>query len=203
MHRRRPFYTAIFATLLFTTVLTPALLADIYQWEWVDPGDHSLGKQPSATVCPDGAGLTPAPGMDANHRDLTQGYLIGFDFTNADFGNATLTDADLTGANLTDGYFYNATLTNAVFSGATIAGADFRSTTDSGFTRAQFESTDSYTVGVLTGVGLGYNNLTGWNFAEKNLTNADFINATLTGANLTGAAITGADFRSTTDSGFT
>src|SRR5690349_12059778 len=36
--------------------------ADIFQWEWVDPGDHTLGKRQSTTLCPDGAGVSlPAP----------------------------------------------------------------------------------------------------------------------------------------------
>ena len=130
----------------------PALQADIYEWEWIDPGSHSLGKQPSTTVCPDGAGLTPAPGMNAASKGLTLGYLIGYNLTGAYFGVATLTDADFT----------NATLTGADFSGATIAGTDFASTTGLGFTQAQFESTASYASGDLTGVGLFFNDLTGW-----------------------------------------
>ncbi len=62
---------------------------------------------------------------------------------------------------------------------ATIARANFQSTTDSGFTQAQFESTASYASGELVGVRMDHNDLTGWNFADKNLTDASFSSATL------------------------
>jgi hypothetical protein len=39
--------------------------ANIYQWEWVDPGDPSLGKQVSTTLCPNGMGLDPRPGLSS------------------------------------------------------------------------------------------------------------------------------------------
>ena len=77
--------------------------------------------------------------------------------------------------------FYNATLTGANLTGASITGADFHSTTDSGFTQAQFESTASYASGELTGLVLTYNDLTGWNFADKKLAMANFKYATLSG----------------------
>ena len=102
-------------------------------------------------------------------------------------GGTNLSSWNFVGKNLANVDFYGATLTNAVFSGATIAGACFYSTTDSGFTRSQFESTASYASGELCGVDLSWNNLSSWNFAGKNLTGANFHGATLTNADLTGA----------------
>ncbi len=223
MPRQHTSQTVLFATLFLTTALSAAPLTDIYEWEWIDPGNHSLGKQLSSTVCPGGAGLTPAPGMFAYNKDLTQGYLIGFDLTDAYFYLATLTDADFSGANLSsanfrtatltgtnfsganlvDTVFFNTTLTGTNFSGATIAGADFASTPDDGFTQTQFESTASYASGELTGVDLAHNDMTDWNFSGKDLTNVRFSDSTLTNANFSGATIAGTIFSSVTDSGFT
>jgi len=63
-----------------------------------------------------------------------------------------------------------------------------------GLTAAQLYSTASYKAKDLTGIGLGYDDLTGWNFTGQNLTNADFTYATLTGANLANAQVRGACF---------
>ena len=200
MYRRRCFSTSIFTTLIFTTALA-VLHADIYQWEWVDPSDSLQGKQPSPTLCPDGAGLTPAPGLYANNIDLSGGYLIGFDLTGASFGDATLTNADFSEAILTNVNFYDAIITGTNFNSAI------------GFQRWQFNSTASYDTGELSGVGLAYADLTSCSFAEKNLTGADltgtdlsgvsFYKATLTDVNFAGATIAGAYFRPTIDSGLT
>ena len=95
MYRFR-LYTAISATLLLAT-LPPALHADIFEWEWIDPADPSQGKQQSATICPGGVGLNPGPGLNAYIENLTKGYLMVFDLTDANFSFATLTNADLTG----------------------------------------------------------------------------------------------------------
>src|SRR4029079_7605232 len=35
--------------------------ADIYQWEYITPANPALGKQPSAILCPGGAGAVAAP----------------------------------------------------------------------------------------------------------------------------------------------
>jgi hypothetical protein len=41
-----------------------AARADIYQWEYINPSNPALGKQQSATLCPDGAGLIVGPNAD-------------------------------------------------------------------------------------------------------------------------------------------
>ena len=53
-----------------------------------------------------------------------------------------------------------------------IAGTNFRSTTDSGFTEAQFYSTASYKGGNLAGIGVEENDLSGWNLAGLKLVDA-------------------------------
>ena len=66
------------AGVVFIFVSVPnATWGDIYQWEWVDPGDPSQGKQQSTTLCPDGAGLVAEPNFNASWKDLTQAYLHG------------------------------------------------------------------------------------------------------------------------------
>ena len=142
-------------------------------------------------------------GVGLGFKELSSWNFADMDLINAHFNGASLTNADFTQANLTGAYFNGATLTNTNFTGATIAGANFGSTTDQGFTRAQFESTTSYVTGSLAGIRLSYNDLSSWNFAGKNLTDADFYNATLTNADFTGTTIAGADFSDTTDQGFT
>jgi hypothetical protein len=53
--------------------------ADIYQWEWVDPSDDSLGKQQSQTLTPGGAGAITNPYVAWGSLNLTKAYLIGAD----------------------------------------------------------------------------------------------------------------------------
>ena len=98
-----------------------AARADIYQWEYIDPANPSLGKQKSTTLAPGGAGVNAVPNTSFNSRNLTKAYLIGAYITNVSARLATLTDADLSGANLTNGDLYMANL-----SGAEIRRASFQ-----------------------------------------------------------------------------
>jgi uncharacterized protein YjbI with pentapeptide repeats len=77
--------------------------------------------------------------------------------------------------------------------GVDFSGTSFWGTT-SGFTKEQLYSTASYQQKNLQGIGLGENDLTGWNFSGQNLTNADLRLSTLTNANLAGAVVTDAIF---------
>lgn len=78
----------LIASLRYLCLISAALLvgtadADIYQWEYVNPADPSLGKQQSAVLCPNGAGLIAGPGATwVNGPDLTKGYFIGADLSN-------------------------------------------------------------------------------------------------------------------------
>ena len=46
---------------LFFAILDPNARADIFQWEYINPANPGLGKQPSTTLCVDGAGLNAVP----------------------------------------------------------------------------------------------------------------------------------------------
>jgi len=167
--------------LVALAALAGAARGDIYQWEWVDPGDHSQGKRESATLCPDGAGKVAKPFAYLRRLDLTQAYLIGANLMGANFWQATLTGADLTDAE--------------------VRWASFCDTTSRGFTAAQLYSTASYKAKDLAWIRLRYNDLAGWDFAGQNLTNAEFYGATLTGADLGGANLADALFYGATLTG--
>lgn len=195
---------AAFCLLLLSLAsITQIASADIFEWEWINPADHSQGKQQSTTLVPDGAGLVPEPGLYTSYANLTQAYLSGANLMDAKFGSAKLTNADLSGANLTDVFFYDATLINADFTNAEVRGASFEYTTDFGFTAAQLYSTASYQAGNLTGIIFYDNDLAGWNFSGQNLTDTNFSFAMLINADFTNAEISGASFAYTTLSGFT
>jgi uncharacterized protein YjbI with pentapeptide repeats len=132
-------------------------------------------------------------------NDLSDWDLSGQDLTNAVFGDlfdgggATLTGANLAAANLTNAGFYTCEVTRA----------DFYDTTTRGFTKEQLYSTANYQAKSLSGIGLGANNLTGWDFSGQDLTDAFFAFSTMTAAKLAGAIVTGASFGNTTSHGFT
>ena len=86
------------------------------------------------------------------------------------------------------------TLLNANLTGGLVTGAGFYDVTSRGFTAGQLYSTQSYHDRNLCGIGLGFNDLSGWDFAGQDLTNAHLGSSTLTDANLTGANLTNADF---------
>ena len=204
----------IFAILMVTATSVSALRADIYEWEWVDPNDHSQGKQQSTVLCPDGAGLTPGPSMSANSRNLTQGYLIGYDLSGSDFSRSVFFAADLTGAVLVDADFEVATLTNANLTEADLSNADFWWST---LANADLRRTNlafaNFEKANLNGVDCSESNLyhtyferadlTGAKLRGANLFNTNFSGATLKGTNFQGATISYTDFSATTYGGFT
>ena len=136
------------------------------------------------------------------HCNLTHANLSGANLSEANLGEATLTDADLSGADLSKSMFWYTKLGNADFSDAVVVGTNLSGATYGGFVKEQLYSTASYKTKNLEGIGLGDNNLTGWNFVGQNLTGAD-LSATLTNADLTGAVVAGADISQTTSYGFT
>jgi uncharacterized protein YjbI with pentapeptide repeats len=188
--------------------------ADIFRW---DNGQSIPGTE----------GITPGPGVQLSNRNLefadfsnklltsaqfaeanlTRARFESSTLTNADlrganlfgsrFGSATLTNADLREATLSGASFEAATLTNANLEGAVLGPASFWGTTSHGFTKEQLYSTASYQAKDLRRIGLGTNNLTGWDFSGQDLTSADFFGANLTNADLTGAVVTGASFSQT------
>jgi len=169
--------------LLILVLDTGTILADIYQWEYIDPARPELGKKESTTLCPDGAGVSAGPGSSLAYRDLTKAYLTGVDLRGSSFFGAILADADLA---------------NAV-----VKETSFDSTTSGGFTAAQLYSTASYASGDLVGIRLKYNDLAGWDFAGKDLTGAYFSHSKLAGADFANAVVKGVEFTDVTGGGFT
>src|SRR5262249_30601697 len=160
-----------------TLSLAPSAHGDIFQWEYINPGNPSQGKQQSTTLCVDGAGVSAVPAADLSSRNLTMAYLIARDLTSASLYRTNLTNADLSAANLTSASFFEATLTGANFTGANVRWASFDpgSTHDgTGLTGSQLYSTASYQAHDLTGIQLPYQNLNGLNFQSQNLTDAVF-----------------------------
>ena len=146
---------ACILTCLLAITITSAS-ADIFQWEWVDPADHSKGKQQSTTLCPNGAGLDPAPGAYLGDRDLTQAYLADMDLNQIYCDMSVLNNADFSGTDLTEATFWVTQLFDADFTGANMRGVN------------------------LYGSRLVDANLTG-----ANLTNANLDFTVLAGADLT------------------
>src|SRR5262245_46310953 len=80
-NHRSAIIAASLATLLALVASGPTARADIFQWEYINPANPSLGKQQSSTLAPDGAGVNAAPGADLSYRNLTMAYLIGADLS--------------------------------------------------------------------------------------------------------------------------
>jgi uncharacterized protein YjbI with pentapeptide repeats len=93
-------------------------------------------------------------GTGLRHNDLTGWNFAGQNLTSASFGESTLRNADLTDA--------------------VVVGASFEDTTSRGFTKEQMYATASYKSHDLSGIGLGGNDLTGWNFADAIIAGASF-----------------------------
>ena len=112
----------VFCFLAITALLCAAQPAfgAIYQWEWINPDDHSQGKQQSTTLCPAGQWATAEPYAYFPADDFSQAYLIGADLTGAQCGYATFTNADFSQANLTNASFYGATLAGATLTDAVV-----------------------------------------------------------------------------------
>lgn len=132
-------WTVRVAALLATLALfapTPVAHADIFQWQYINPANPSLGKQQSTMLAPDGAGVSAMPAANLSNRNLTMAYLIGADlsaipvygyewevgyvlvgYNGASLYGGNLSQADLTNANLTYAW-----LTNANLSGAEVRG---------------------------------------------------------------------------------
>jgi hypothetical protein len=100
----------------------PPALADIYQWEYIDPNNVALGKQQSSTLAPGGAGANAAPSATYIGRNLTKAYLFQANFSNANLVDSNLTEAYLAGAKLS-----NTRLRTTNFTSADLSGVNFTS----------------------------------------------------------------------------
>ncbi len=123
---------------------------------------------------------------------LDNANLSGANLSSANLLYSSLTNADLSGANLSSANLSQVPLTNAKLTDAIVAGTSFYNTTSIGFTQAQLASTASYKAKSLQRIGLGANDLTGWDFSGQDLTGASLQFATLTSVNFAAADLRGA-----------
>src|SRR5262245_30081761 len=158
---------AAVAALLMTLLVPRTARADIFQWQWVDPNDHSLGKTQSSVLCPGGVGLTPMPGAFWGARDLTQAYLYQGDLAGSFFSGTTLTNA----------YFGQVTLSGSLISGTQMSGADLTQTH-------------------APGANFRFTTLVGADFKNADLSNGTFLSCTLSDTSFRGANLSGTFFNS-------
>jgi autotransporter-associated beta strand protein len=140
-----------------------------------------------------GANLSRA---SADSTALISADLRVANLTGANLSGAILSDANLDQANLTRTNLSYSTLAYTNMTDAVIQGANLSWTTNGGFNSAQLYSTYSYKTGNLSGIGLDYVNMDGWNFAGQNLTGASFHTARVNGANFSGVNLTSVGFHS-------
>src|SRR5260221_11464223 len=101
MKHRLVLVTASLTLLLALVAPAHVALADIFQWQYINPANPALGKQQSTALAPDGAGAVAAPGTDLSNRNLTKAYLIGASLgAYNDFWSDISYPSDLTGTNL-------------------------------------------------------------------------------------------------------
>ncbi|MCC7146253.1 MAG: pentapeptide repeat-containing protein [Phycisphaeraceae bacterium] len=163
--------------------------ADIYQWEWIDPAHPELGKQQSATLCPDGAGVSATPGANLGSLNLTKGYLLNVNLGGASLSYTTLGTADLSQSDLSNVYGFRANLSSATLVGANLTNANFTEVSASG---ANFSGADLTNANFSSGGMFVFTSLNNANLSNTTLAGADFMYADVTGANFTDAEITGA-----------
>ena len=190
---------------VFVLVAQPVFVkGDIFRWDTGDliPGTERITSGPDVDLSD----------WNTDSRNLRfADFSASNDLSRANFHNSWLNEARFINANLTNSYLWWSTLANADFSGAVVNGAHF-DRSDLSF--SQLSETLSYQVKNLGGIGLGLNELSGWDFSGQlltgaifgysslqnasfegaNLTNAYLFGARLEGADLTGAIITGANF---------
>ena len=157
----------------------------------------------------DGANVAGAMLADTTRRGFTAGQLYSTaSYQAGDLHGIVLIINDLTGwdfsgKDLKNAFFVASTLTDAAFGGAVIEGAHLGNTTYGGFTSAQLYSTASYQTGNLQGIGLGHNDLSGWDFSRASLAGASFLESDLSEADFDDAIVSRANFGDTTSRGFT
>ena len=150
--------------------------------------------------------------------DLSNGYLVGVLFTNAQLGDANFSQAwlqraDFRGADLRGANLSGANLTGAYLNRSDLRGADLRDTvlTDTQFRVALYDEHTQWPEGFnfrkcgaigpraqLGGAYLHTVNCRGANVEGANFLGAYLSGADFTGANLSGAAFSSADLRRAT-----
>ncbi|HEY7088968.1 MAG TPA: pentapeptide repeat-containing protein [Tepidisphaeraceae bacterium] len=163
-------------------LLASAARGDVFQWQWVDPNDHSLGKVQSAVLCTGGAGVTAGPGSVLGALDLTQAYLFARDLSFSTWTGTTVNDGYFAGANLNQMLLQQCSLRNADFTGVLGMGQfRFCDVTGADFTDAKLKH-------------FAFSTLDNANFTRADLSSASFEQGSLHAADFTDANITGTQF---------
>jgi uncharacterized protein YjbI with pentapeptide repeats len=176
------------------SLLASAASGDIYQWQWVDPNDHSLGKTQSNILCPDGAGISPAPQVFWDQRDLNQAYLFQSDLSHGFLNNDNLVNAYLSRSNLT----------SLLCLGCSFSAADLSQVNARHFYFDQGKLDGANLAGAtLTNIRIQESALDDANFTNADLSNSSINFSRLYGADFTGATINGLVLEHATDYGLT
>lgn len=191
--------SASLATLVALFASAPVARADIFQWQYINPANPSLGKQQSTTLCPDGAGVYGVSGENLSNRNLTMAYMTGANLAAFPIYDENGYQIGYVGAaNVTGGNLSQADLTNANVSGVLLTGANL---TQANLTNANL-SGDSYTVYDSEGAYIGEGLSPGADLTSANLSGADVRGARLQYATLSGANLSHANLANANFSGF-
>ncbi|MBC8107274.1 MAG: pentapeptide repeat-containing protein [Anaerolineae bacterium] len=185
MHRR--FSHLIGCTYLLARLCASTATGDVFQWQWVDPNDHSLGKEQSTILCPDGAGRIAQPDVLWSGLNLSRAYLYQADLTSAFFSSSNLNEAYLrqavldrllvTGSDLRDADFGGTTAVRGNLRGSNLDSADF---TGADLSSGTFQSCSLINTR-FTGA-----NLNDVSFFSGDVSTVDFTDATINGTSLRG-----------------
>ncbi len=104
--RRRILSLAVSLAALLSLAQAQSLRADIFRWD-------------NQALIPGTEGITPGPGVQLDHRDLSFANLASLNLTGANLNTTNLSNASLN----------RSTLTSVDFAGAQIGGASFAITT--------------------------------------------------------------------------
>lgn len=151
-----------------------AAFGQVYQWEFVDPANPSLGKKQSTTLAPGGGTAHFNNVLGLSSRDLTKAYLF----------RSSIPQYRVSTTILDDAYLAEANLRNIQGDDMVARGADF--------SRTNLEIARLVNADLRNAL-----------FVGANLKHAYMSDANLTGANFSGANILEADLSGTTDEGFT
>jgi uncharacterized protein YjbI with pentapeptide repeats len=196
---------------------------DIFRWEYINPADHSQGKQKSTLLAPGGAGVDAVPGADLSSRDLTMADFIAIGLQNVNFSSSVLTGADFSSDIRASGvlntdpplltmgdppsgssppiliYFVRfrpTDLAQADFSGAEIRGASFsRGYCPPGFFAEEQPPGESLSLEQLYSTASYHNrDLRGINWTRNPLEGANFANQNLANAVFSQASLANVNF---------
>lgn len=163
---------SVILLVLIASLHAPSVFAQVYQWEYRNPNNPSLGKRESLRLAPGGATARLDFESGLHGLDLTRAYLAGADLAEFRVRSTILDDAYLADANL-----YKLQGDGLTARGADFLGADLR--------RAQLFKAD------LSGSSLRGTDLSSASMSRAVLSDADLTDANIQGARLSGTTLLG------------